>query len=311
MTEFTRKARFSVPPTDAPVRFTHAFTTDSGRNYHLHLNNCVEIYISGHGADAYVVENQFYPLVPDDIIVITPLEVHQVILHGESVPYERFYFLVPPELLSASGSPVLRAYCTVKRNVPTRIRLPDRERAQMRALLAQLSALCSDDADPATDMMRCGIFLQFLGLMTRQALHMDAPTDSESFPVHPLIRDVLVYVDQQLPHVQTVQEIAAHFHISVPYLSHLFHQSVGTPLKSFIQIKKIAIAKHLLDQGQSVTYACYESGFSDCSYFIRIFRKHVGVTPFRYREKEPPRALGIPQVSGTVAGGGHDPKVGG
>ena len=44
-------------PTGAPVRFVHAFTTDSGSNYHLHLNNYVEIYISGSGAAEYVVEN--------------------------------------------------------------------------------------------------------------------------------------------------------------------------------------------------------------------------------------------------------------
>ena len=47
MTEFTRKTSFPTMPTGAPVRFVHAFTTDSGSNYHLHLNNYVEIYISG------------------------------------------------------------------------------------------------------------------------------------------------------------------------------------------------------------------------------------------------------------------------
>lgn len=92
MTEFTRKTSFPTMPTGAPVRFVHAFTTDSGSNYHLHLNNYVEIYISGSGAAEYVVENRFYPLEPDDIIVITPLEVHKVVLHGDAVPYERFYF---------------------------------------------------------------------------------------------------------------------------------------------------------------------------------------------------------------------------
>ena len=285
MTEVTRKTSFSTMPTGAPVRFVHAFTTDSGSNYHLHLNNYVEIYISGSGAAEYVVENRFYPLEPDDIIVITPLEVHKVVLHGDAVPYERFYFLVPPEFFSAMASPALHEYCTVKRNVPTRIRLPEAARTEMRALLHQLSALCGGPDDNGTSVVRFGIFLQFLGLLIRQAERGESPADAGEFPVHPLIRDVLMYVDQQLPQLQTVQEIAEHFHVSVPYLSHLFHQSVGTPLKPYIQIKKIAIAKHLLDQGQSVTFACYESGFSDCSYFIRIFRKHVGVTPFRYRTK--------------------------
>mgnify|MGYP001638860893 CR=1 FL=1 len=296
MTEFTRKLCFQAMNTGAPIRFVHSFTSDPGEKHHLHINNYIEIYIYISGAVDYVVEDHFYPLESGDIIVITPHEVHKAVIHGQT-EYERFYFLVPTDVAAVFPSPALREYAAVKRRVPTRIRLPEAERTEMRTLLNRLSALCGGEEDYSSALMCHGIFLQFLSLLLRQAERTESRADAGDFPVNPLIRDVLVYVDQHLPQLQTVQEVAAHFHVSVPYLSHLFSHSIGTPLKSYIQIKKIALAKQLLDSGKSVTYACYESGFSDCSYFIRIFRRHIGVTPFRYRNTRPDSAPETTQTS--------------
>ena len=67
------------------------------------------------------------------------------------------------------------------------------------------------------------------------------------------------------------------------YLSSYFSKQVGTPLKAYIQTKKVARAKDLLDKGSDVTQACYDCGFNDCSYFIRTFKKHVGMTPLTYK----------------------------
>ena len=51
------------------------------------------------------------------------------------------------------------------------------------------------------------------------------------------------------------------------------------------QISSLCLAKRILEQGASVTEACYESGFNDCSYFIKCFRKSVGFTPYQYRKQ--------------------------
>jgi len=39
-------------------------------------------------------------------------------------------------------------------------------------------------------------------------------------------------------------------------------------------------------KGDSVTDACYESGFSDYSYFIATFHKETGMTPLQYQKKK-------------------------
>ena len=56
-------------------------------------------------------------------------------------------------------------------------------------------------------------------------------------------------------------------------------------LKMLITSMKIQYAKTLLQGGKSVTEACYDSGFSDCSYFISTFQKITGVTPGQYKKE--------------------------
>ena len=94
------------------------------------------------------------------------------------------------------------------------------------------------------------------------------------------------YIDQNAAKIESVEELARRFGLSMPYLSSTFKSKIGTPIKSYIQAKKIAYAKELLDNDYSVTDACYECGFNDCSYFIKVFKRHIGVTPYRYKNAQ-------------------------
>ena len=86
-------------------------------------------------------------------------------------------------------------------------------------------------------------------------------------------------------------QIAEALGVSPQYLSTYFAKRIGTPLKIFVQAKKIALAKQLLSKGADVTGACFDSGFNDCSYFIRIFKKYVGITPLRFKQTHTQRAI--------------------
>jgi AraC-like DNA-binding protein len=95
----------------------------------------------------------------------------------------------------------------------------------------------------------------------------------------------LAFVAANTATIQTTAQIAAELGLTPQYLSAYFSQHIGTPLKIYVQAKKIALAKDLLDRGADVTGACFDSGFNDCSYFIRVFKKYVGMTPLRYRQR--------------------------
>ena len=100
-----------------------------------------------------------------------------------------------------------------------------------------------------------------------------------------LIKNILTYISTSAPDITGAADIAEKFHISAPYLSAVFKQYVGVTVNSYLRAKKIAVAKELLRDGQSVSYACYASGFSDSSYFIKVFKACTGVTPKKYRDE--------------------------
>lgn len=81
-------------------------------------------------------------------------------------------------------------------------------------------------------------------------------------------------------------EIAEYVAVSPNYLSYLFNKETGSTLTTFIQRARIEEAKHLL---QNTNISIHEVGdllsFSDQSYFTKIFKKHVGVTPKQFKNK--------------------------
>ena len=60
----------------------------------------------------------------------------------------------------------------------------------------------------------------------------------------------------------------------------------GQTPQDFIRLLRLEHAATLLRQGQPVTEASLHSGFSNAKYFSTIFKKHFGVSPSQYNQKE-------------------------
>lgn len=75
--------------------------------------------------------------------------------------------------------------------------------------------------------------------------------------------------------------------ITVNYLNKVSHASLGVSARSYIQSRIVAEAKNLLDITEmNVSEVAATLGFETANYFIRFFKKQVGVTPGEYRSKE-------------------------
>ncbi|WP_455591966.1 helix-turn-helix domain-containing protein [Bacteroides sp.] len=75
--------------------------------------------------------------------------------------------------------------------------------------------------------------------------------------------------------------------ITSNYLNKIVRQSLGVTTKIYIRNKIISEAKRLLIYTtMSVTEITDKLHFESDSYFIRYFRKYVGVTPIQYRKQE-------------------------
>lgn len=82
----------------------------------------------------------------------------------------------------------------------------------------------------------------------------------------------------------SIKEIADAMGKSVSNICVVFKRETGITLNQFLTDVRIDAAKTLLDNPRnSIKTVAEKSGYTDSSYFTRIFKKHTGMTPSEYR----------------------------
>ena len=74
--------------------------------------------------------------------------------------------------------------------------------------------------------------------------------------------------------------------VSKPYLTRIFQRHFNTSPLQYINQKKVEKAQLLLlTDDLTIKEIAYSLGYSDQSYFVRVFKKVTGLTPTQYREE--------------------------
>lgn len=98
------------------------------------------------------------------------------------------------------------------------------------------------------------------------------------------VRKCMDYLDFHFQEQISLHTVAQILGLSDGYLSTAFRKEVGTPLTEYLQQNRVQYAKILLVVSElSVQEISSECGFSDASYFARIFKKYTGKAPKQYR----------------------------
>jgi AraC-like DNA-binding protein len=104
--------------------------------------------------------------------------------------------------------------------------------------------------------------------------------------------DIIDYIQTNLSGDLSIEHIATEFGYNPRYLSHLFTQLCGIPLKQFILNQKVDAANFMLsDNNTSITDIALKLGFSDVHNFSRTYKKLTGMTPSEYRNAFAKRLL--------------------
>lgn len=83
----------------------------------------------------------------------------------------------------------------------------------------------------------------------------------------------------------SVQDAADHFGYSTHYFCKWFKKETGATFTEFLNSVRIHHARIFLGSGYTVEQTSEQCGFSDPSYFAKVFKKFVGITPKSYSLK--------------------------
>ena len=75
------------------------------------------------------------------------------------------------------------------------------------------------------------------------------------------------------------------FGVSRNYLYKISNTYFGMPIASYVRFKRLKYAEQLIKQGCSVTHAAERAGFNDYGYFGKLFKRYIGKTPLKAKER--------------------------
>ena len=95
---------------------------------------------------------------------------------------------------------------------------------------------------------------------------------------------ILEYIDMHSAEQLEIQTLADMCHMSYSNFARLFRESYGRSCKEYIQYIRLNKAQDLLlNTDFDLDFIAQETGFFDCSHFIRTYKKWKGITPKQER----------------------------
>ena len=104
------------------------------------------------------------------------------------------------------------------------------------------------------------------------------PEDHQLYPA-------LAYVEAHPERSITMHDMADLCKLSHSYFSKIFVRDIGVSFTDYVVSKKVGLArKKLRESSESIADIAASLGFTDTSYFIKVFKKVEGTTPLAYRQ---------------------------
>ena len=236
---------------------------------HIH-NDSHEIYCFLSGDAGYSVEGNRYQLAHGDLMLMRKGEVHHLMLNSD-VRYERMvvnFDLSSPSELDPDGR-LLAAFndrSLGKYNHYPASLFPDNQ---------WLYYIQKMEGCPTPQQKFCYL----LPLLNDLADCFETVKNSDAHVEKDRAAAVIKYINRHLSDDLSLISLAERFYLSKTHLNRLFKQSTGTTVWDYIIVKRLFLARKLINAGESPSKVYSQCGFQDYTTFYRAYKQHFGVCP--------------------------------
>lgn len=99
-----------------------------------------------------------------------------------------------------------------------------------------------------------------------------------------ILRSAFHYIDTHLKTQIHQSEAAKEIGVSSAYLSTVFKKEMGQNFIEYVNLRKVELAKEMLEEGLLVYEVSEILGFENCTYFSKVFKKYTEMSPDTYRK---------------------------
>lgn len=155
--------------------------------------------------------------------------------------------------------------------------------AEMAMVINKIINICQSDSifkDTLADLS-----LQELLVKIIQSQTLKTVSDSNKTLNNPVLINLISIIRANISNKIDLKAIAKKSGLSTSSFYRLFKRELGISPVEFVILEKIKLAKkYLKDKDIYIKNVCYEAGFEDSNYFIRVFKQYEGITPKQYQQ---------------------------
>lgn len=273
---------------DFPFFIQYGYHYDDDCQMHGHTDFS-ELVIVLEGRAEHLVGKEKYPISKGEVFVINkdtehgyngasnfkicnimfkPEIMHEKIFNIKQTAGFQALFVVEPQYLQN------RRFCS-------RLCLNTHDFATVKKMIEQMIDEYSRKEDGWQTVVYT-LFIQLCVMLSKTYQQSSADTDRE---VMKLSR-AIAYIEKNFCEDISVSELAAECGYSERQLSRLFKLTFSATPNLYITNLRMQKAQQLLGStDMSVGEVSWNCGYDDQNYFSRVFRKHVGTTPTKFRLK--------------------------
>lgn len=253
-----------------------------------HYHKSYELYYQVNGEKYYFIKDKTYKIQSNDIVLINSYDLHRTSMVDSNCS-ERILVRINQDFIKdlIISYEDIDLFASFKTDLPI-LRLTRVNHFEIRNHLEKMYDLYLKLKNQNTEIM-----LLHMKLLTVELLILlnnssssnlfsiyDHPTSS-----HKQISQAVSYINSNYSSELTLSSVAEYLHLSKFHFSRLFKLVTGSTFIDYLNIIRLKGSLNLLiETDLSIARISTDIGYSDSSYYCRIFKKYYDCSPAKYRK---------------------------
>lgn len=242
------------------------------------LGNHMHIYYEFlqliNGRALYNVEGKEYELLPGDLVITNPYEFHFIFFPDKSV-YERQFLQISSEFVETIKPDILSTLNARTMGENNRIPSEIFQKYHLGNIFKGIEEYTQNPTSVTDFMVRT--YAAQLVVKISEILKKEFLINESTKNKH--VKSIYEYIENNFKDNINIDEIANYLYLNKAYISRLFKKETGLTISSYINMRRIILAKNMLLSGKNPTDVFWMCGFREYTTFYRSFKKYTGISP--------------------------------
>lgn len=272
------------------IHFAYRRKSANNETFHSHLG--IELLFIHEGSGTMIVNNRSYEIKPGMLCIFQPFQLHHLKLdYSNNRCFERSLAVFEPSMFEAYFEkwPVLHAFFKHiylgKLPSPCLYDLSDQHILvhQFKNFQERIPYLDESNRTEEISLFLVNFFHHL------KPLWNDFEGNSAASPAgrkNHQVERILNWIEKNYHVPYRLHDLAQSLHLSSYHLSHLFKEATGVSISQYIAARRIHQSVQLLTTtNKPIALIAEEIGLTNVSYFCKLFKEQMDVTPHQYRKR--------------------------